>query len=493
MDRNKISVALIILGILGIIAAILVDIIRTGTLHIQAAQILVIEFSLLAVGLGFLLKQIPPPGGAEANPISRFVKWLEELPMLTWVLAGFLIAYFAFFITPMFFNAPPRIQYFTKYLPDRSPIGIDMLFLTNTIKQWFETGQTPYYNTQIPQYPPITYILFSPVTLIGDSFLLFRLITILTIACFIISSLIIPLLIGKANGITLIVVFFITGLFSYGMQFELERGQFNVITFMFCMSAICLYHFHHSLRRYAYLLFSIAVQLKIYPAIFFVMFIKDWRDWKGNTRRFLALGIFNFLLLFVMGQQAFLEFIEVIMEQVKRPGLPWTGNHSIKAFISGFIENDGYGLTGMETVEFVQRHSGLISNVFLLLFLLCFISIVVRAYRENQQKLDTKLLLACTIGALIIPVSNDYTLSILAGPMALALTSLSNSDYGKRRAIAAVLLITSATAYSAILYPFKYKALFLQNSFSPLFIALICTTFLAHLVRPPEKDPQVTP
>ncbi len=478
MKNNKTSTTLIILGALGIIAAFLVDIIRNSKLQIQAAQILLIELSILTILLGLLTRQIFT-NHSNKNSLDGLVKWIKEIPQITWAMAGFLIAYVAFFIIPVFFNTPPRMQYFNKYLPDSYPIGGDLLFMTNLAKSWFEEGQSPFY---VQFYPPFTYVFFSPFILIADQHLLFKIVTITTIACFILSSLLIPLLISKDKEKALIWIFFVTGLISYGMQFELERGQINVITFLFCISAIYIYHFHHSFRYYAYLLFSTAIQIKIYPAIFIVMFIKDWRDWKGNLRRIIVLGLFNFSLLFIAGVQPFLEFTSSVTNQITNPGWSWVGNHSIKAFVSEFVENNGFGLAQTSLIEFIQQHIGAISSIFLIIYLLCFLSAILRAYRNNHEGIDAILFLTCMIGALIIPVSNDYTLSILAAPSALALTAISNGTFGKNKISAILLLMLASAAYTSTLYPFKHKPLLLQNSFTALFIVLIATTLLNHIV-----------
>jgi len=485
MNKKIFGTILIFAGVFGLFAAILVDIIRTGTLAIQAAQILVIELSLLSIGLGILFRQLPEQEDAKEKPFLRFSKWLSELPMVTWVLAGFLIAYFAFFIMPMFFSLPPRMLYFNKYLPDRFPIGNDLILLVDLIKQWFTIGQSPFY---VQFYPPFTYVLLSPFVLVGDYHTLYKLVTVITLVSFVLSSLIIPLLINVRRDALLIVLFFVLGLFSYGMQFELERGQVNVLAFLFAMSAIYIFHRHYAFRRFAYALFSIAVQLKIYPAIFIVMLVRDWRDWKGNLRRAVVLGLFNFALLFVTGIKPFLEFMDSVTMQLKTPGWAWEGNHSIQAFVSVFVERQGFGAVSPGILEFIQGSPSLISNVFLAIFLLCFLSALYRAYQRNQQGFDPFLFLISTLGALIIPVSNDYTLSILAAPAALAFTTIVTGEYGRNKPAAIVLLFLASLAYSATLYPFKYKAPILQNLFPSLFILLIAVTLLNHIAASPKKE-----
>jgi len=485
MNIKKLGTAIIGLGVTGLAASILVDILRTGTLKIQSAQILLIEISLITIALGIFARQLSDKHETGNFSLSGLTNWIKELPLITWVFTGFFTTYLAFFISPMFFRRPPRILYFNKYLPDMYPIGFDLKFLADLIRQWLESGQTPFYSTV---YPPFTYVLFSPLTLIQDPNTLYKIVSLITIICFILAALIIPTLIAGKSDKNIILLLAVTGLVSYGMQFELERGQFNVITIMFAMAAVYIYHHHHDYRRYAYILFSMAVQLKIYPAIFAVMFIRDWKDWKGNLSRLFIFASGNFLLLFIMGWDAFIEFIHKVQEQLLQPTLSWTGNHSIKAFFTEFVENDGYGIANARIIDFINRYNGIISTLFLLLFLLCFIDIVIRAYHENNLALNTNLLLVVTLGALIIPVSNDYTLPILVGPMALALTSLVNSKYGKRKTTAALLVMISSAAYSSILYPFKYRAVLIQNAFPFLFIILISTTILNRLILPRVKQ-----
>lgn len=485
INQKNAGIALIILGGLGIVAALLIDIIRTGTLHIQSAQILIIELGLLSIGLGFFVKQ-----SAETETISyrSLIQWINNIPLMLWVFAGFLAAYLAFFITPMFFSLPPRMQYFNKYLPDRFPIGADLWLLRDMTSQWFETGLSPYLNTDVPHYTPFTYAFFSPFLLIDNDIMLYRVVTLLTLACFVICGLLIPFLMSKPQNRMLPAAFFTIGLFSYGMQFELERGQFNVIAFAFLASAIYLYHHHHPFRKFAYVLFSIAVQLKVYPAIFIFMFIKDWRDWKGNLKRFAALGALNFLLLFVMGIRPFVDFINLVIIQLSAPGLSWTGNHSIKAFTAEFVEAGGFGLVSAGTMEFLQNNQGVITNLLLIIFFICLFSALHRAWQHNRPDMDMPLFLIVTIGALIIPVSNDYTLSILPAPAALALTALAHRGYENKKILVAFLLLSASAAYASMLYPFKDKPLALQNAFPYLLILLIAITVLNHISKIQETN-----
>ncbi len=65
----------------------------------------------------------------------------------------------------------------------------------------------------------------------------------------------------------------------------------ELIAFSLCVAAICIFHRKPKYRWFAYLLFSISVQLKLYPAIFVFTLIEDFTDWKNNIKRIVGLGI----------------------------------------------------------------------------------------------------------------------------------------------------------------------------------------------------------
>ena len=129
---------------------------------------------------------------------------------------------------------------------------------------------------------------------------------------------------------------FITGLTSYGFQFELERGQFNVIAMALCFSAIFLFHRKPKLSWLAYILFTIAIQLKLYPAIYILFFVRDWKDILANLRRFLCLGIVNIALLFILGWGVFLDFLNSL-RGTAIDQMIWVGNLSIRSFTQSWL------------------------------------------------------------------------------------------------------------------------------------------------------------
>jgi len=485
MAIRKIGLSLTVLGSLGVALSLLVDLLPSAKAGIQSTQILGIELSMVIfiAGMWILLS-----GSEEKIEIkkwfNRIVEQVINLPVVIWVLIGFLACYLLFFIFPIFLNDTLRMKYFFNYLPDRFPIGNDLRAVLGLANDWFSEGKSPF---EIQFYPPFTYVFLAPLLLVSNYPALFVSFTLFSVASYFILTFILPIKMIGIKNLSIILLFFLTGLASYGFQFELERGQYNIFTFLLCLLAIYIFHYHKKHRIIAYLLFSISIQLKIYPAIFIVMFVDDWRDWKTVIRRFAGIGVFNFLLLFIMGGKMFLEFVNAVVTQIATPGWGWNGNHSIKAF-AGLLANDGLGVVPPNTLATFQGNPGPLSTLLLLLFLIAFVSAIVIFHLRHQPGIDMYLLITCMVGALIIPVSNDYTLSILTAPMALLLGNLPDVKNVRYKLTSILLILGIAISYSSLLIPFKYKPYFLTNAFPPLFLILIFATILNVLQYKNERS-----
>lgn len=478
MSTHKLGrILIIVIGVIVILASALVDWVGLGDQTIGSSQLAGMMAGLLIAVTGFSLAFSAADKAVDwrAGLRSAFDRLLN-LPVSVWVVMGFLGVFILFFVAPMFLNADWSIQYFIKYLPDRRPIGLDLRTTMEVVTPWVQTRESPYPDLF---YPPLTYILFAPLSLLNypSSYIL---ITFLTLFSFCALTALAALLLSPGRDRSILMLFFASGLVSYGFQFELERGQFNVITFLLCMLAVYIFHRHYQFRYLAYLLFSAAIHIKLYPAIFILSFVKDWRDWKSNLKRWLGLGVFNFALLFALGYHEFLGFIDTVMIQIRTPTWAWNGNHSLQAFIFNFMR-DGYGLVSPSTLAILQRNSNVIAYLLLGIILACILAVVVRAYILKENGFNPFIFGVCTLGALIIPTSNDYTLPILAAPLALFISSLPPISGFRAKVPAVLLILTASAAYASILFPFKYKPYFMNNSFPPLLLILIAGTVLYFL------------
>ncbi len=477
MSPKKLGYSFIGIGGFVVLFMFLADALGLGKRGIQAAQLLGMETGILLALFGYFLVVKSSEDASAAQQWRPALTRFFSSPV-TAVVVGVLAAYFLFMIVPMFLNPDLRMQYFFRYLPDKSPIGYDLKVLLDHVKTWFQTG-SPYPGGVFQFYPPLTFALFSPLTMV-DYRTAYLIITLITLLSYVIVTLVLPIWIHPKGNHSLIFFLFALGLVSYGLQFELERGQYNVPTFLLGMLAIYIYHYHHKYRYIGYFLFSLAVQLKVFPAIFILMFVKDWRDWKGNLKRFAGIGLFNLALLFILGPRVFNDFFSAITSQLVAPLWTWNGNHSIQAFVFNLMK-DGYGLVGPETLAVLAGYSSLITTGLLAIFALCLLLLLVFSFRYNEKGLNPYLLMVCSIGALIIPTSNDYTLSFLTAPVAVLLAGIPVAHAFKAKYLASFLVAITSFAFASTLFPFKYKPYFLNNNFPALFVILISITILYFL------------
>jgi hypothetical protein len=291
-----------------------------------------------------------------------------------------------------------------------------------------------------------------------------------------------PLKFSNRKKINLIFLLFtITGLISYGFQFELERGQFNIISIFLCVTAIYLFHFKPKYRILSYVLFTISVQLKIYPAIFIFMFIEDWSLWKQNLIRISILIIVNFLSLFILGLNIFNDFIYYVIHFSAYP-TAWMGNHSISSFLILITEKSVERL-GMKGLSWTNNYSSSVKLFLLTVFLFLLFWIIYNNIKRKEIGFSKKLFFVCMIGALIIPpISHDYKLALLILPVALMFDELNKKISSAINISVKTLVIVSSFLYSSTLFSFSNKPIYLSNNFPFIFLLLISLLILDYIV-----------
>jgi hypothetical protein len=363
---------------------------------------------------------------------------------------------------------------FPQSFPILTPIGHDFRDVVSNSAAWIQSGK------YIPiAYPPITRILYAPFTFLSyDTG--YKILLVLVLLCYVFITLILPQRIHQSKVISgLAMLIFITGLVSYGLQLELERGQENVLAFTFCLTAIFLFHYSSRQRWLAYLLFSISVQLKLYPAIFVFTLIDNWRDWKNNIKRFAGLGAVNIAILFIFGLGPVLSMLHN-MTYVETTYSKQPYNLSISAFVSRILSLD-FLPQNQQILLWLQANSWLLQFFFLAFFVVCFAIILRQAYKKNAKGLNPFIFLACTIGACIIPgISFDYKLSLLPASVMLFIPVLQAYEHDENKLSVIVLTFLFSTAYSSMLYSYVNKPKILQYNFPALLVLLIICTIISY-------------
>ncbi len=410
--------------------------------------------------------------------LERLIERVLAAPLVVWVLLGLAFTYLLYFIGPLFLSGGPMVV--QSYIPAGKSIGVDLHSNVRDAAAFFETGQSPYIDNNQYAYPPLTELLFAPLNLAGWPEA-YTLITLVNVGCVLLVGLLIPLSLSRPRPLSaLLLLALLAGLFCYGFQFELERGQNNLIAVTLAFLAIWVYHAHPRGRLVAYGLFCLAVQLKVYPAIFILLLVHDWRAWAANLKRFVALGLVNFAALFVFGPRLALEFFTALAEHAANPYV-WPGNHSLWSFTFWIAHN-------FFNEDWPTPYSRPLQLAGLALVLGCLALLWLLAYRRRQPALNPLLLLGCTIGALVIPAaSHDYTLSFLVAPVALLFAQPDTwavAPSRGRQAGVLALVVVFAAAYGTTLVSFVNKPLALYNNCPALLIMLVAATAIAVLAPP---------
>lgn len=383
-----------------------------------------------------------------------------RVSLVTCVLAAFLAAYLLFFVYPTFSGPVMRS---VRSVPAQGVIGGDLDMVRTFSESWLN-GHSPYTGLNI--YPPLTAALFTPLLLVSGA-AGFKVMTVVTIAGFILMTLVLPIRLRRGAALAILPILVTAcGLVSYGFQLELERGQFNVISVMLCYLAIWVFHRAPARRPLAYALFVVAVQLKVYPLIFMLMLVDDWRDWAGILKRWAWLGAANVALLFALGPAVFTDFLAAMTQHVQEPSA-WTGNHSIRSYLL--------------QLPAAHEHIALLEAAATLLTAVCLGLVVLKAIARNTRGINGELLLACTLAALLIPpISHDYKLALLAAPLAVMLADDGESWRARagtesRFRLAMALAFALAFAYASTLLSYDYRPGVIDNA-EPIVMSMLLLT-----------------
>jgi hypothetical protein len=409
--------------------------------------------------------------------------YLSQAPLSLWILAVFSIAYVLLFVYPVFLNSD-HVMALNADFPAGSAevgVGMDVRRTIDFSSSWLEDGISgirPYNG-----YPPLAMLLYSALVPMPFEWA-YALITAATLLSYAFVAFAFPLYIcphGRASVLLMLIA--VTGAFSYGLRFEIERGQQNLIAMGLCYAAIVL---HHAARRraLAYTLFTIAIQLKVYPCMFVLMLVDSWRVLRVNVRRITMLAAASTALLFVLGPTIFMEFIGGLISRFQTSG--GLGeitlvNHSIKSGVVLWARQ-----AAKRQVLWPMEHASTIQFVLIACVLACLGVVLATAYRANRKGVDVHLLVMSALCALLIPgISHDYTLPILSGPFAALLLTYEPliDRAGTRYWHLLVPILVCSAAYACLLFSPYYKPPFLAHNMPTLMVMVVGVTWLSLAAR----------
>ena len=326
---------------------------------------------------------------------------------------GLSVSFFAFFAIPIFFG-PSQSMIFPEYVPTIRPIGWDLRLMLSYVQDWLTPGGAPYAGGN--PYPPLAMILFWPLAKMEPR-VSFAVLSGLTLGAYLWCAGFFPYLALLPRRLSpSAVLLFGVGLFSYPLHFEIARGQWNLIARALTLAGVAIARRRESLRLLGYVLITVGIQLKIYPAVVLSALIVDWAHPRRDLRNVIILLAANAALFFVMGPGLFVEFVTSVLRQVAAPGV-WLGNHSIASFAA---------LVGGEPTQRGIAAAGILQTIVALTCLIALLAgaavLGIALWRRGERSLDGYVILtAALIGVLVPSVSHDYTLAALIGLVGLVL------------------------------------------------------------------------
>ncbi len=408
-------------------------------------------------------------------------RYLDNKEIVILFLLGFGLSYLLFFIRCTFFDQSGEMLFF-RYIPAAIPIGID---LKTTL-----SFSTPGFLNDLPSwkmcYPPLSQIFFSPFLLL-DFNITYKLWFAMSLASYVLITFVFPYKISEREKISpVFILLFVSGIVSYGFQFELERGQFNVFTLFLVVISVYFFHYRKKLKWLSYFIFAASVNFKLYPAVFVFMFVKDIRKWKENLLRFTGLGLLSFTLLFITGWNPAIAFLKRVQGHLGTPTALWT-NHSIRGFLTWIpnklesfptsidIRNNPMLNVFPDTANFIREYMTELTSVLVVFFIISLIVVFRYMWKNSIGGINPYLPLVCTILCLVIPShSQDYKLSIVTWALIVFVTTVRvSAEPMIKSTILKILLVAISFFYSAMLYSQDYKPRFLDNNFVMIFFLFL--------------------
>lgn len=409
----------------------------------------------------------PAPRGSPSPP-SR----APGTPVIAWIAGGFLVP-LAGCVLPALLR--PDAAALLYGVPAGRRLGADLQTTLGHTRDWL--AGRPQASFDNP-YPPLAKLFFAPLAQLSapEAHLAMSALTLLAFA---VVAVWYPRRAAARTGWSVsLVLCLMTGLLSYGLRFEIERGQFDVVATACALAAVVLFHRTPRYRWGAYLLLSAAVQLKLYPAIFAVALVDRDDGLRRAGARLAGLGTANLLLLGALGPGPFRVFLHGLTGLVAGFEISQF-NQSLHAFAFGNadrLRRWGLPLLAARPALLAWALAALVGG--------CVLDRVAAARARARGEVPVDLVLACTIAALVVPaVSYNYRLSVLVGPFAAFLWGLEGADGRRRVSLPVGLLVAGIVAlYALTLLPPSLRPP-MENVVPPLLGILVGTTLLSRVAR----------
>lgn len=405
----------------------------------------------------------------ESNQSNKFYSFITVI---------FCISCFFFFIQFVFLNEKGRML-FPEYIPATKTIGGDLSTILKFTSRYFIDNQSAYIGDNPNKwfigngYPPLFTFFMGPFVYFNFSHRVAYFITVaLILFSFLWISMLLPMIFLKDSRFSPLLMFIVTtGFISYGMQFALERGQFDLIAMAFCMTSIYLFWFKPKMRWLAYIMLIISFEFKMYPIIFLATMVDGLKKWKATLIRIAGITLAILASLFVMGFSGMKEFIRALTAQVASGAYP--KDHGFNTGIDFLVK-----------VVFPDLSTNFVSGIKLGVIFLGLTAFLVVFWiylkRYPEGGFSPPLIFACMLVAMVLfPASKDYKLALLSGVFGIYLIYMEKKLLIMQKHQKVSLYVLTGFlifGYTTTLFSYMYRPVLLQNSFPVLFLMLLGIT-----------------
>lgn len=375
------------------------------------------------------------------------------------LLIGLLVPYFWFGMLPVYFLGAPFMRVQPEF-PTIHPIGVDMVM---NVSRCGELLFQYHHNWDQVVFSPFYVLVFGLASKIPIEYIRLAVaimsVTSLGVICFLV-----PYLIDRTKqrfGISLLI--FSISLFGYGIQFDLERGQWNLPVLLCAMVGILGIRSQTSIVRHmGLLLFTVAIHLKIWPIFLIFTFWDPLRNKHYNLNNFLILIMYNIAFLFAIGPHNAMNFIEVLTCKVSSYNNNGITNHSIMSFLHLMKQKFATG--------------PMFTTMTIAVPLLAFGGTLFGYFSRMRNGYIATILSSIIISMLFSTISHDYKLVLLTAGIAMffSLYEFLDEFAPWRQKTEACLLVIIAIAYHCTLFGMWRKRLVsFPPSNTPLLILIL--------------------
>ncbi len=221
----------------------------------------------------------------------------------------------------------------------------------------------------------------------------------------------------------------IIALMSYPFIFTLDRG--NMEAYMFVFVSLFVFLFQKRKFIWASFFLALAVGMKLFPAIFIVLYLKE--------KRYKELGIF-FSFILLLGLSLFLAkdlnatiarskwFFDFYINGyiIGDSGFPF--GHSLFALVKAYYYTTALAM-GQPMTEYFVKNSGYILNNYSIFTFVTYAAVAFFIYRSRKLTYWRQVCILTILFCLLPNVSGDYKLLHLITPLLLYINTYEKSRY----------------------------------------------------------------